>query len=220
DREQHRKGARTEHEVHRDERGLGCETPRERRQAPEPIQRRHGQHRNGERMIDEVEKDGEDDRTADRAADADLVGLRAPLRPEAVAHADHLDRRLALRAYVGAFRLLAHPPSGVRSPRSPSGRKIRIRIENTIDSVQSEPGMCHGRPSFQAWMSPIVTAPSTAPGRFPIPPSTAAVNEIRPSWKPWSKRTVVAQRAYSVPAAPASAPAITNVNEIVRFTLM
>ena len=52
--------------------------------------------------------------------------------------------------------MLAHPPSGVRSPSRPSGRKtrIRIRIEKTIDSVQSEPGACQVRPSLKAWMQP------------------------------------------------------------------
>ena len=55
-------------------------------------------------------------------------------------------------ACVAAAR--AHPPSGVRSPSRPSGRKtrIRIRIEKTIDCVQSLPGACQARPSLNAWI--------------------------------------------------------------------
>src|SRR5438309_2015041 len=87
----------------------------------------------------------------------------------------------------------SHAPSGVRSPRSPSGRKtrIRIRIEKTIDCVQSLPGECHVSPLLNDWISPIRSAPRTAPERLPIPPSTAAVKAISPSWKPWSYRTEV-----------------------------
>ena len=40
-----------------------------------------------------------------------------------------------------------------------------MRIENTIDCVQSLPGECHGRPSLNAWMKPMQSAPSTAPGQ-------------------------------------------------------
>ena len=55
-----------------------------------------------------------------------------------------------------------------------------------IERVQSLPGVIQVRPSLKAWIRPIVTAPSTAPLRLPIPPSTAAVNAIRPSSKPVS----------------------------------
>ena len=110
------------------------------------------------------------------------VVLRKPLPPRA-----HLVADTDLRG----CRSRPTPPSGVRSPSRPSGRKtrIRIRIVKTIDSVQSEPGACQPRPSLNAWMRPIRIAPSTAPGRLPMPPNTAAVNAISPSWKPWSKRT-------------------------------
>src|SRR5438105_3330118 len=90
---------------------------------------------------------------------------------------------------VHEFAGLCHyPPSGVRSPSRPSGRntRIRIRIANTIDWVQSLPGACQDRPSLNCWISPMMIAPSTAPGRFPIPPRTADVNAISPSVKPWS----------------------------------
>ena len=40
-----------------------------------------------------------------------------------------------------------------------------MRIENTIDWVQSLPGMCQVRPSLYAWMKPIESAPRTAPGQ-------------------------------------------------------
>ena len=53
-----------------------------------------------------------------------------------------------------------------------------------------------------------------------MPPSTAAVNAIRPSWKPVSYRLVPIAWMYSTPAAPASAPPRAKVNEIVRLTLM
>ena len=61
-----------------------------------------------------------------------------------------------------------------------------MRIEKTIDWVQSLPGVCQRSPSLNAWMKPMQSAPSTAPGRLPIPPSTAAVNAISPSEKPVS----------------------------------
>ena len=50
-----------------------------------------------------------------------------------------------------------HPPSGVRSPRRPSGRKtrIRIRIANTIDCVQSLPGACQVRVLLNDWIMPM-----------------------------------------------------------------
>src|SRR5262245_6641540 len=81
-------------------------------------------------------------------------------------------------------------PSGVRSLSSPSGRKTRIAIRSpkTIDRVQSLPGAAHVNPSLNAWISPMMIPPSTAPGRFPIPPRTAAVKAIRPSSKPVSYR--------------------------------
>ena len=50
-----------------------------------------------------------------------------------------------------------YPPSGVRSPSRPSGRKTRImiRIANTIDCVQSLPGACHVSVLLKAWIIPI-----------------------------------------------------------------
>src|SRR5262249_22658083 len=99
----------------------------------------------------------------------------APARAQLITPADSLG--------CGA---LAHPPSGVCSPRRPSGRntRIRIRIEKRIASVQSEPGACQLNPSLKAWMEPLTTARSPARGSFPTPPRTAAVNAIRPSWNP------------------------------------
>ena len=78
------------------------------------------------------------------------------------------------RARISGEGWLCHQaPSGVRSPRRPSGRKTRImiRIAKTIERVQSPPGAFHERPSLNAWISPIRTPPRTAPGRLPIPPS-------------------------------------------------
>src|ERR1700712_2892770 len=163
---------------------MSREPPGERRHTAQPQERGGRRDGGADRAVEEEEpdRDQELDADHDRRAVPERNGL--PPGAEDVPEADDLRR-------VG--ELLAHPPSGVRSPRRPSGRntRIRIRIENTIDCVQSEPGMCQGSPSFHVWMRPISTAPSTAPGRLPIPPSTAAVNAIRPSWKPWSKRTVV-----------------------------
>src|SRR5262249_38242043 len=90
-------------------------------------------------------------------------------------------------------RLHPYPPSGVRSPRRPSGRKtrIRIRIVKMIDVVQSVPGACQDRPLLNCSISPMQSAPRTAPGRLPMPPSTAAVNANRPSRKPVSNLTAV-----------------------------
>ena len=73
----------------------------------------------------------------------------------------------------------------------------------------------------EPWIRPIRIAPSTAPGRFPIPPSTADGErdqaELEALVEP-DAREVEGDRRD--PAAPASAPAIMNVNEIVRLTLM
>src|SRR6185312_5796786 len=97
--------------------------------------------------------------------------------------------RLPARVFPHAAAAGAHhAPSGVRSPSRPSGRKTRIaiRIAKTIERVQSLPGANHESPSLKAWISPMMIAPSTAPVRFPIPPSTAAVKAIRPRVKPVS----------------------------------
>ena len=40
-------------------------------------------------------------------------------------------------------------------------------------------------------MQPMITPPSTAPWRLPMPPMTAAVNAIRPAVKPWKNQIVV-----------------------------
>ena len=40
-----------------------------------------------------------------------------------------------------------------------------MRIAKTIDCVQSVPGECQRRPSLNAWMKPMQSAPSTAPGQ-------------------------------------------------------
>ena len=53
-----------------------------------------------------------------------------------------------------------------------------------------------------------------------MPPSTAAVNAISPSWKPASQRVVVVNCAYMTPAAPAITPPSAKVNAIVRLTSM
>src|SRR6185437_10882859 len=160
---------------------LGAQPPGEKRQTMDPVQRRQRQSRVRERVVDEEEQYRGHDRRGDRHSCPLLARHGAPSRTHLVAEADRFDLRLG-----------HYPPSGVFSPSKPSGRKtrIRMRIEKTIVSVQSEPGECQLSPSLNAWISPISTAPRTAPGRLPMPPSTAAVNAISPSWKPWSNLTV------------------------------
>ena len=41
-----------------------------------------------------------------------------------------------------------------------------------------------------AGCTPMIRPPSTAPRRLPMPPMTAAVNAIRPAWKPWKYQIV------------------------------
>ena len=53
---------------------------------------------------------------------------------------------------------------------------------------------------------------------LPIPPSTAAVNELRPNRKPRFQTVTLLYRIWTTPAAPASAPPMRNVIAIVRLT--
>src|SRR5262249_34438873 len=160
-----------------DDRRLGREPPGEGRHASTPDRDEDDRRGVAEGMVEEPEQDRDGKLDPDRYRPPFPLRKRLPARPHLIPKTDLLgDRR-------GHY-----PPSGVRSPSSPSGlnTRMRIRIVNTIDSVQSEPGAFQSRPSLYAWMSPIRSAPSTAPGRLPIPPSTADVNAIRPSVKPWS----------------------------------
>ena len=106
-----------------------------------------------------------------------------------------------------------------RRTSGPFGRPLAEQTLGAEDEDQDQdrehdrlrpvvPGVCQVRPSLNAWMRPIRDRPRTAPGRLPIPPRTAAVNAIKPSWKPVSKRTSPEYSAKSRPAAPASAPAM------------
>ena len=95
-----------------------------------------------ERVVEGPERGGDDQEERDRDAGAHGERLLAPARAQLVAEADLLARRRRdpfADVHAGA---VAHPPSGVRSPRRPSGRKtrIRIRIEKTSDWVQSRTG--------------------------------------------------------------------------------
>ena len=42
-----------------------------------------------------------------------------------------------------------------------------------------------------AWMTPMISPPSTAPRTLPMPPMTAAVNAISPALKPWKYQMFV-----------------------------
>jgi hypothetical protein len=73
----------------------------------------------------------------------------------------------------------------MRDPRSPLGRntRMRIRIPKTIEFV-------HRVATYWSLIertTPITIPPSIAPGRLPMPPSTAAVKasipDRNPSWK-------------------------------------
>ena len=65
----------------------------------------------------------------------------------------------------------------------------------------------------------MMSPPSTAPRRFPIPPMTAAVNAISPASNPWKYQMPFVSYSASAgsPPAPASVPPIRNVSEIVVF---
>src|SRR5204862_1548315 len=67
-----------------------------------------------------------------------------------------------------------HTFSGIRAPSRPFGRNSRMttRMPNTSASLHSSPA--YRLPSDRT--SPSTMAPKTAPGMFPIPPRTAAVN--------------------------------------------
>ena len=123
---------------------------------------------------------------------------------------------------AGTSRPSTRPPACVRraGPRAGTrGSGSGSRRRSTASSRC--PGACQDRPSLNAWISPISIAPSTAPGRLPMPPRTAAVNAISPSWKPWSKRMFVdVERVEQARRRRRATPAIRNVNEIVRLTLM
>ncbi len=131
-----------------DECGLRREPIRERWKEANPVERPDGEGAVRERVVDEVEADREHDDPGDREGCALRHRERAPPAAEAIPDPDLLGGRAGRR---GGARV-GHPPSGVRSPRRPSGRntRIKIRIVNTIDSVQSEPGACQFSPSLNA----------------------------------------------------------------------
>src|SRR6185312_971917 len=153
-----------------------------------------------ERGLEDVDEDRDQER--DHAADGELPQALLPagqrveaLRREAEGGEEPPPGGADLGAQVEAPG--HQPPSGVRSPRRPSGRKtrVRIRITKMIVDFQSEPGVNLVRPSLKFSIRPMRIAPRTAPGRLPIPPITAAVKAKRPRRKPVSNWTFVAKRA-------------------------
>ena len=62
--------------------------------------------------------------------------------------------------------------------------------------------------------------PSTAPGKLPIPPTTAAMNAYRPATNPMYGHTCWYASPLKTPAAPASAEPMKNVATITRSTSM
>src|SRR6476660_4985392 len=97
-------------------------------------------------------------------------------------HDDDRDDRTPCPA--GNRELVDHALSASGCPNSPCGRntRIRIRIENTSEVVHCSPGACQERPSLNAWINPMMRAPSVAPVRLPMPPRTAAVKANSPIW--------------------------------------
>src|SRR5262249_12356298 len=79
-----------------------------------------------------------------------------------------------------------HARSRTTSPRSPLGRKMRIRISiekarMSLYSAPKAPPVSNERyAAANASSRPRTSPPTIAPGMLPIPPSTAAVNAFSP----------------------------------------
>jgi hypothetical protein len=65
--------------------------------------------------------------------------------------------------------------------------RVRISIPKTTACVQRG----SSRKSLAAATTPIIKPPKKAPYRLPIPPSTAAVNAIKPPRNPWRYQAVL-----------------------------
>src|SRR5439155_18582794 len=101
---------------------------------------------------------------------------------------DPFQARLMTRLACGEAAVLRlgrhHARSRTISPRSPLGRKIRIRIrmENATMSLYSAPKAppvsSDRYEAANASSSPRTRPPIIAPGMLPMPPSTAAVNAL------------------------------------------
>ncbi len=68
--------------------------------------------------------------------------------------------------------------------------------------------------------TPRTRPPIIAPGMLPMPPSTAAVNALRPGMNPVYGLISPYCTPKSTPAAPPMAPPIRNVSEMIRLTLI
>src|SRR5581483_3471059 len=108
----------------------------------------------------------------------------------------------------------AHAALPSRSPRMPVGRNSRTSTRTTklMTSVHCAPMKLRLAPRTSA--SPSSRPPIMAPRMLPIPPSTAAANALTPGVNPIRSPTPKAVPNMN-PAAPASAPPITKVREIV-----
>ena len=122
----------------RDDPGLGGEPPGKRRHPAAPEDGEENGEPVAEGVVEDEAEDGDEELDTDRDRPALVLRERPPPRPHLVAEADLLGR---CRHY---------PPSGVLSPSSPSGRKTRMRMRmvNTSDCVQSEPGAFQSSPSL------------------------------------------------------------------------
>src|SRR5205823_14518273 len=116
-----------------------------------------------------------------------------------------------------------HARSRTTSPSSPLGRKIRIKISiekarMSLYSAPNAPPVSSERyAAAKASRSPRTSPPSIAPGMFPIPPSTAAVNAFRPGMKPLQGLMSPYWTPKSTAAAPPIAPPLRNVREMLRL---
>ena len=84
---------------------------------------------------------------------------------------------------------------------------------NTAASLQRPTPKIEARTS----MKPITKPPIAAPVMLPMPPRTAAVNALRPAWKPMLNTVTPKYRPWTTPAAPASAEPMKNTRAIVEL---
>src|SRR5215475_3634821 len=107
--------------------------------------------------------------------DAGLVGRHPLVHPD--------PRHVDLVGARGDVGLVRHQTFWIAAlPSNPLGRSsmTTIRMPNTIACWNVD----EMYPVANASARPISRPPSTAPGRLPMPPTTAAVNAKRPAWKP------------------------------------
>ena len=128
--------------------------------------------------------DREDQRFRDSVERPERAAVETSARLVALARAGDPLVRADLRAgrLCSAGRRSSQTFCGAGVPKIPDGRRRRnaIRIANTITSWYAD----ETYPTANARPRPIASPPIIAPGMLPMPPTTAAVNAINPTWKP------------------------------------